>query len=808
MSQKIPQSLLNWFATRGWAPHPHQLEMLAAAQAGQSTLLIAPTGGGKTLAGFLPSLVELADGTFTGLHTLYISPLKALAADIERNLMSPVTEANLPIRVETRTGDTSSAQRTKQRQKPPHILLTTPESLELMLSYPEAAVMFKNLRRVIVDEVHALAPGKRGNLAALCIARLRTYAKQMTVTGLSATVAEPEKLADWLGDAIVIHAPQTAKPDITMLQTDARIPWAGYLASYAAPDIYAAVKTAQTCIVFVNTRAQAEWMFQQLWKLNDDNLEIALHHGSLDREHRQRVEAGMAAGSLRAIVATASLDLGLDWGAVDLVIQVGAPKGISRLLQRIGRANHRYNTPSRALIVPTNRFETLECIAVMQAIEEGAMDGEPLHDGGLDVFAQFIMNCAAAAPFNADDLYEELRRAAPYRNLAPDTFNKIMGFLVNGGYALQAYERFQRLQQNKDGLWTASPAAIKRHRMNSGTIVEYETLKIGIRRARSHMLRDLGKIEEYFVQGLMPGDTFLFSGQLLEYQGIRNNVVEVTKGKGEQAKIPSFKGGRLPMSLTLASRVLELFENRDEWARLPPLTREWLDVQEERSVLPARGMLLIETFPHEGLDYVVLYTFAGRNANQTLGLLMTMVMERERLMPLGFVASDYAIAIWGLREVKAPGGVLDLALSAENTEDWVNGSQMAKRAFRDVAIISGLIERQTPGQKKTGRQLTISTDLIYDVLRKYDPEHILLTAAYADVATRIADTARLKDYLAPLPVVHQHLKRLSPLAVPLILEIGIEKIKGGLAEGELLSSAHAAELRETEGNELLRAAAR
>ncbi len=808
MQSPILPVLLNWFATRGWSPHPHQLEMLAAAQAGQSTLLIAPTGGGKTLAGFLPSLVELADGKFTGLHTLYISPLKALAADIERNLMSPVTEANLPIRVETRTGDTSSAQRTKQRQKPPHILLTTPESLELMLSYPEATEMFKNLRRVIVDEVHALAPGKRGNLAALCIARLRIFAKQMTVTGLSATVAEPEKLADWLGDARVIYAPQTAKPDITMLETNARIPWSGYLASYAAPDIYAAVKTAQTCIVFVNTRAQAEWMFQQLWKLNDDNLEIALHHGSLDREHRQRVEQGMASGSLRAIVATASLDLGLDWGAVDLVIQVGAPKGISRLLQRIGRANHRYNTPSRALIVPTNRFETLECIAVMQAIDEGAMDGEPLYDGGLDVFAQFVMNCAAAGPFNADDLYTELTQAAPYRNLTPDTFNRIMGFLVNGGYALRAYERFQRLQQNEDGLWTASPAAIKRHRMNSGTIVEYETLKIGMRRARSHMLRDLGKIEEYFVQGLRPGDTFLFAGQLLAYQGIRNNVVEVTKGTGATPRIPSFKGGRLPLSLTLASRVLELFENRDEWRNLPPLTREWLDVQDERSVLPERGKLLIETFPHEGLDYVVIYTFAGRNANQTLGLLMTMVMERERLMPLGFVASDYAIAIWGLREVKAPGGVLDLALSTENAEDWVNGSQMAKRAFRDVAIISGLIERQTPGLKKTGRQLTISTDLIYDVLRKYDPEHILLTAAYADVSTRIADTARLRDYLAPLPVVHQHLKRLSPLAVPLILEIGIEKIKGGLAEGELLSSAHAAELREDEGNNLLREAAR
>ena len=801
----LPNLFTEWFVARGWQVHGHQLAMLQAAQAGKSALLIAPTGGGKTLAGFLPSLVALADGKSEGLHTLYISPLKALAADIERNLMAPITELNLPIRVETRTGDTSASKRQRQMKKPPDILLTTPESLELMLSNVNNLKLLNTLQRVIIDEVHALAPGKRGHLTVLCLTRLKALNPQLTIAGLSATVAEPERLADWLGNAEIIHAPQTAKPDITMLETARIIPWSGYLASYAVPDIYTAIKTAQTCIVFVNTRAQAEWMFQKLWDLNEDNLEIALHHGSLEKDHRQKVEGAMAAGDLRAIVATASLDLGLDWGAVDLVIQVGAPKAISRLLQRIGRSNHQYNVPSRALLVPTNRFETLECIAVMGAIGEGAMDGEPIPPGALDVLAQYMMNCACTG-FEADSFYAEIITAQPYRHITREIFNRILEFLVNGGYSLRAYDRFQRVAQQADGIWLASPMAARRHRMNSGTIVEYETLKIGIRRSRSARLQPLGKIEEFFIQALNPGDTFLFAGQLVRYLGIRDNAVEVEKASGERPKIPSFKGGRLPLSLTLANRVLELLEHKKEWVRLPKLTQEWLALQELRSELPKRGSLLIETFPHQKLEYLCAYTFVGRSANQTLGLLLTLAMETSGLMPLGFVASDYALAIWGLKPVQDAAALMHQALTSDNSEAWIESSSMAKRAFRDVAIISGLVERNAPGLKKTGRQVTISTDLIYDVLRKYDPEHILMQATAEEVMTRIANTDRLAEQLAPLPVVQRVLKKLSPLSVPLILEIGIEKIKGGQAEAALLSQHMLEQLREAEAEHLLQTA--
>jgi ATP-dependent Lhr-like helicase len=794
--------LTAWFSDKGWAIYPHQLAMLEAAENGKSTLLIAPTGGGKTLAGFLPSIVDLALNSELGLHTIYISPLKALTSDVERNLLAPINDLKLPIRVEIRTGDTSSSRKKRQFKKPPHILLTTPESLELLLSYPDAAAVLGNVRRVIIDEVHALAPGKRGHLTALCVNQLRHLSPDLTVNGLSATVASPEKLAAWIGDAEIIRAVDTIKPRIRMLDTEARIPWGGYMATYAVKDIYEAIKKAGNTIVFVNTRAQAEWLFQQLWLRNDDNLSIGLHHGSLDRAHRQKVEASMAEGALRAIVATASLDLGLDWGAVDLVIQVGAPKGISRLLQRIGRSNHRYNEPSEALLVPTNRFETLECIAVMRAIAEGDRDSEPIHPGSLDVLAQFVMNRACAGPFDADQFYREIRKTPSYSYVTAEDFAGVMECVAHGGYALRAYERFQRILQDETGLWSANPQAIRRHRMNTGTIVEYETIPVGLKRKGASGFRNLGQIEDFFIQGLTAGDTFLFGGRLLKFLGVREDRVMTENATGTRPKIPSFMGGKLPLSLTLAERVLDLLMASESWKDLPAPTKDWLQWQKERSELPARGTLLIETFPHEKLSYTVLYTFAGRSANQTLGLLLTHAMEELDLLPLGFVASDYALAIWGMRDVTEPEILMKMALNAHSIDDWINRSQMAKRAFREVAVIAGLVERNYAGKRKSGRQVTVSTDLIYEVLLHHEPGHILLRATRGDVETRIAGIDRLNEQLRPLTVHHRHLERASPLAIPLLLEVGIEKVKGK-AQKELLSIHEMEIKREKEGDRLL-----
>ena len=384
----LPPLFEGWFASRGWHPHAHQRAMIAAAEAGEHTLLVAPTGGGKTLAGFLPSLIELAERPRDGLHTLYISPLKALSVDVHRNLEAPIAELRLAIRAETRTGDTPQPKRERQRKRPPHLLMTTPESLALLLSYPDAPAMFRGLRCLIVDELHALAGTKRGDLLSLGVARLAAMAPHARRVGLSATVAHPQSLIAWLsasgtagaGDVHVIHGPEGARADVAILVPDTRLPWSGHMGLHAIKAVYQQIRDASTTLIFVNTRAQAELVFQALWRLNDDNLPIALHHGSLAREQRRKVEAAMAAGRLRAVVATSSLDLGIDWASVDLVVQIGAPKGVTRMLQRIGRANHRLDSPSRAILIPANRFEVLECRAAVDALSEMTLDGDPPPD--------------------------------------------------------------------------------------------------------------------------------------------------------------------------------------------------------------------------------------------------------------------------------------------------------------------------------------------------------------------------------------------------------------------------------------------
>jgi ATP-dependent Lhr-like helicase len=774
----LPDVFSNWFKSRGWHPHAHQLSMLEATEAGESTLLIAPTGGGKTLAGFLPTLVSLYQTKHKGLHTLYISPLKALAADIQRNLSAPIEEMGLPVTIEMRTGDTSSSRRKRQMMRPPHILLITPESLELMLSYKESFAIFANLKRVIIDELHVLAPGKRGHLTALCLARLKSISPSLTLTGLSATIAQPEDFKQWLGsNTRLIHAAKAAKPDVKLLPVKNRVPWSGYTGLYALKDIYEAVKNAKTTIIFVNTRVAAELFFQKLWEINEDGLPIALHHGSLDREHRLKTEAMMAAGKLRAIIATASLDLGIDWGAVDLVIQVGGPRSISRLLQRIGRANHRLDEPSPAYLVANNRFEMVECLAVMQAIDDGIMDGEPIGRGPLDVLTQFVMNCACAGGFKPGELYREITSVMPYQDISYATFEDVISFIAHGGYSLRAYAQYQRILKDEHGIYTATPEAIKRHRMNLGTIVEYETLRVSMRRPGSRKAHDLGQVEEYFIQGLLPGDTFIFAGQLLRFKGVRDMRVEVEPAKGDKPKVPAFKGGRLPLSQSLADRVRLLMEHSGNEA-LPKEISEWLYQQKLRSALPGQDFMLAETFKHERLHHFLLYSFAGRIANQTLGLLISQKMEAASLLPLGFIANDYTLMFWGLKEVSDPQLLITQALSQENSEQWIETSQMARRAFRDIAVISGLVERRHPGRKKTGRQVTMSTDLIYDVLRKYEPEHILLKATRQEVESKLADTAHLQELVSSQPVRHMKLTKISPLAIPLMLEMGSETVKG------------------------------
>ena len=823
MVAALPQRFADWFAARGWQPRPHQLALLEAAGAGRSTLLIAPTGAGKTLAGFLPTLVDLADGPPERyrLHTLYISPLKALAVDVARNLEAPVAGIGLDLRLETRTGDTPAARRQRQRRDPPDILMTTPEQLALLLSHADSAQLFAGLRRIVLDELHSLVTSKRGDLLALGLARLRTLAPGLVATGLSATVADPGELASYLGpDAAIVTAAGGAAPDISILATNERVPWAGHSARHAIGDIYAEIKAHKTTLVFVNTRSQAELVFQELWTINEDNLPIALHHGSLDVEQRRRVEAAMAAGRLKAVVCTSTLDLGIDWGDVDLVVQVGAPKGAARLTQRIGRANHRLDEPSKALLVPANRFEVLECRAAIEAAKAGAQDTPPLRTGGLDVLAQHVLCIACAGPFDADAFYGEVVGAAPYAGLSRETFDRVLAFVATGGYALAAYERYARLKQRPDGLWRlAHPRFAQQYRLNAGTIVEAPMLKVRLVRGRGEKQgrrtgpigrggRMLGEIEEYFIEQLAPGDTFLFAGEILRFEALVETEAYVSRAHDPDPRIPAYQGGKFPLSTYLADRVRALLAEPAAWDALPGQVRDWLGLQAEKSRLPRRDGLLVETFPHEGKSYLVCYPFEGRLAHQTLGMLLTRRLERVRARPLGFVASEYALAVWGLGDLSAMIrlGRLDLdALFAEDMlgddlEAWLVESNLMKRTFRNCAIIAGLIERRHPGTEKTGRQLSVSSDLVYDVLRAHEPDHILLEATYADAATGLLDIARLGEMLSRIRgrIMHIGLDRVSPLAVPVLLEIGREAIIGEARES-LLGAAAEELMREALG---------
>jgi len=763
--------------------------MLEVAREGRDALLVAATGSGKTLAGFLPTICDLIENPREGLHTLYVSPLKALGVDVQRNLLGPVSEMGLDIRVETRSGDTPSDRKARQRIRPPQILLTTPESLALLLSYPDSFSLFAELKTIVIDELHAFAKEKRGDLLNLSMARLQKIAPDLRRVGLSATISDPDSYRRWLASNadgsrvdLVLGEPG-AKPDLSILIPENKIPWGGHSGRHAAREVMSLIERHNTTLIFCNTRSLAELIFQDLWAVNDNALPIGIHHGSLALEARRKVEAAMAAGKLCGLVCTASLDLGIDWGDIDLVVQMGAPKGSSRLLQRIGRANHRLNEPSQGVIVPGNRFEYLEARAALDAIADGELDPENFRPGALDVLAQHILAMACAAPFEEQGLLAEIRSAAPYRDLKDETFEEILNFIATGGYALKAYDRFRRLVREPDGQWRITrPAVALQHRLNAGVIVEQPLLTVRFRNGRK-----LGTIEEGYASTLAPGDHFYFSGLSLEVEQFKDTDI-IVHASSKQARIVTYGGQRMSMSTHLASRVRHMLADRHEWGRFPDDVSEWLEVQERRSTIPEPNQLLIETFPHEGLHYMVAYSFEGWNAHQSLGMLITRRMESAGLKPMGFVANDYGLACYSLEPVTDPKPLFSADILEREFIEWVENSYLLRTAFREVAVIGGIVERQHPGKRKTGRQVSFSTDLIYDVLRRYEPAHLLLRAAWDDARARMTELGRLVRLVdrAAATMLHVQTERITPMAVPLMVIVGREALPSGAEADEVL----------------------
>ena len=783
----IPDKILRWISTKNWTLYDHQIKMFANSEY-SAQLLIAPTGSGKTLAGFLPTIADLYLNPSPTLHTLYISPLKALASDIKRNLEAPINELKLSITVEDRTGDTKQSLKKKQRVVPPNILLTTPESLALLMSYPEAARIFSNLKRIVVDELHAITESKRGDQLFLAISNIRKYCRNVKIIGLSATVNDPSLIAGWLApeyDCDIILSDPGLDPDVSILKTSEPPPWAGSGGLYSIPEVINEIEKHKTTLIFHNTRAQAEIFFHNLWLANSKNLPIAIHHGSLDKDQRKQVEAAMVKGDLRAVVCTGSLDLGIDWGSVDLVIQIGAPRQVKRLVQRIGRANHSHSGVSKALIVPANRLEVLECFMALEAIYENKLDSELQTPIPLDVICQHLLLVACAGPFKPIDIFNEIRSISKYKNLTRVEFDKCLDFCITGGYALKKYEQWHRLMETSDGyVKLRDPRIANRLRMNAGTIQDNDTLKVKYKskHGKSKGL-SIGEVEEAFAISLTPGDTFLIGGKIVKFESLREMIVEVSRKPGKKPKIAVFSGTKFATSTLLCDRILKTLEEK-RWENLPDYLCRWLKQQETYSKLPQSNSLLIETFPRNNLHYICVYGFAGRNAQQTLGLLLTKRMEEMGLNPLGFVANDYTTLVWGLTKVVDPTKLVGGENILKGLDLWLSNNAVMKRTFRSVATIAGLIERNLAGVKKSGRQATFSSDILYDTLLRYDPNHLLLQATKKEAMQGLVDFARIENMLEKTKnhVTHVDLKRVSPFSAPLLLEAGRIPIHGSAIE--------------------------
>ncbi len=770
-----------WLKKKSWSLYKHQKDVLKKTSENQNVLLISPTGTGKTLAGFLPSIIDytLCKIANEKLCTLYISPLKSLTYDVERNVLKPINEMKLGLTVESRTGDTSYKKKKNQLNKPPNILATTIESFALLMSENNSSKYFSNVKYVIIDEVHSLTNTKRGELLALNLERLKSFSADPRFILLSATVAKPELTNRYFcPDGGEIVKSNTKKfINAKILKISKELPLSGHMVEHSTKAIYEIIRNKK-CILFVNTRAQAELLYQNLWKLNFSNLKIALHHGSLEKKLRKNVEEKMSNSEIDCIVATSSLEMGLNWSNIELVMQIGAPKGVTRLIQRIGRSNHTLQGKSRAILVPTNRFEFIECYAVLEALKRRDFDISTERSGSIDVLAQHIMSVACSTKFDIHTLYKSIIKVWPYRNFDKKTFLKIIDFLKNGGYSLSNYNQFSKLKEISPGTYEINSSKfIKQYKLNVGTIVESQMLSVKLNN------RKLGDIEDWFIQKLSPGDTFLFGGKILKFLSLDLNVVKVKTSTSKNPKIPSYAGGRMPLTTQLSKRVKKILNNESIWELFPFEVKEWLNMQKKKSSIPPIDGLLIECFPRKMKNntveiYYIFYTFEGKNANQTLGFVISKILDSHGVKALGFVCTDYALAIWVNKEINSILNIFEYKIFVKNIYQWLDESSLFKRNFRKVAIISGLMDKGYPNQNKKFNQVLINTDLIYEVLKKYEKDHILFKATIEESKRDLIELDRIEKYLRRIKnkISVSYLSKPSPLSIPLIMEINHETL--------------------------------
>lgn len=784
-----------WFASNGWTPWPFQEEVWNAYLTERSGLLQVSTGAGKTYASFMGAVAEAIDdqardgkAAVRGLRVLYITPLRAVSRDVELALKRPVLELGLPLRVESRTGDTSQSLRTRQGTSLPEVLVTTPESLTLLLSRENAAEQFAGVRACIVDEWHELIASKRGTQTELALARLRRIAPRMRTWALSATLDNLDEAAQAAvgtrAEPVVVRGNMPRPVVITTLFPSERgLPWAGHMGMSMLPEVLKWLDPARSTLVFLNTRAQAEIWYQAILHSRPDWAGVlGLHHGSIDRAAREHIEAGLKDGSVRIVVATSSLDLGVDFAPVERVMQIGSIKGIARVLQRAGRAAHRPGATCEIVCVPTYALELVEIAAARKAIERGEIEPRLPMDKPLDVLTQHLVTCALGSGFNPDELFEEVREAYSFRLLTRQEFDWCLELVEHGGKTLAAYPEHHRVRPENGRYVVSTPGLAKLHRLNVGTITGEATMDI-----RYMTGRRLGSIEEYFVSSLRPTEKFVFAGKVVEFMGIREGAAIVRAASGKTNFTPHWAGTKLPMSESLSEAVRTTLERcRDGVYDAPELelARGIIEAQQRLSSVPSHDELLIELTETRDGYHAFVYPFDGRLVHG--GLAALLALRLSRLVPTTFAIScnDYGFELLTGDNLAFEQLITPDLFSPENLArdalESVNVSELAKVQFREIARVSGLIFQSYPGARKSGRQTLASASLMYDVFREFDPENLLLEQARREVLQRQFEQSRLARTLERLEsarLVIRSMPRPSPLGFPLV----IERLRGRLS---------------------------
>lgn len=786
------QCIKEWFARRGWTPFAFQLEAWQAYLSGKNGLVHASTGTGKTYSLWLGILQGLmAQPEKRGLRVLWINPLRALVNDIEQALKQPVEELGLNIRIASRTGDSTAAEKKKIRDRLPDVLLSTPETVSLMLADPQAAEHFASLDVVVVDEMHELLASKRGVQTELCLARLRRYAPKLKTWGLSATIGNLQEAVEVLcpGDknALIIKGEQPKKTIMETLLPEQmeRYPWAGHLGIRVLQQVIAEVEKSASCILFTNTRSQTEIWFQSILDERPDWAGLmALHHGSLDKETRNFVEYGLKTGLLRLVVATSSLDLGVDFAPVDKVIQVGSPKGVARIMQRAGRSGHSPGAASHIVFVPTNAFELVEFAAVQAAMAQGYMESRIPLESTLDLLSQHLITIGIGGGFEPEEMYREVSSCYSYRKLSRKEWDWVLEFTISGGQALKAYPEYARLHLHQGRYYISSKKLARQHLLSIGTITSDAAMRVRLQNGKA-----LGTIEEYFISRLQAGDHFVFAGRVLEFTGIKNNDawarIAKSPSKNETA-VPSWTGGRMPLSTELSQAVRKQLDEAKQGRYLGAemnAVKPILTLQQQRSELPSVRQLLIEVFSSKEGQHLVFFPFEGRLVHE--GLMALFAWRMSRITPISFslACTDYGFEL--LSDKPAPlmealeEGLLDSQHLEKDIVSSINASEMAKRQFRDIARVAGLTFQGYPGQRISNKNIQANSSLLYEVFARFDPGNLLLHQAQREVMERQLELSRIHQTLnrmAASELLIRELEEPSPLSFPIIVDRLREKL--------------------------------